>query len=178
MQAEPNAIRLGVIHVALHVNDRLASDGCEHQLRFRCDPVRNHHPAVSPTLMVMGRAPPPELVLDPRSGRGVGKVECAQQYDFHGIATTAEAHWENGLAERHHAILANMFEKLNEPSAIFVACDASQKCLKATVNTGSVLRRSTFGTCLDDSVHAACRQLALVLLPLAWIQAMMLRRRP
>ena len=122
--------------------------------------------------------PPPELVLDPRSGRGVGKVECAQQYDFHGIATTAEAHWENGLAERHHAILANMFEKLNVPSAIFVACDASQKCLKATVNTGSVLRRSTFGTCLDDSVHAACRQLALVLLPLAWIQAMMLRRRP
>ncbi len=135
MQSRPRASRPGVIHVPLDFNDKIAIDGLKftnqqgqvfHILHV-IDLSTNFHTAViapnrssEATIQALIQSwlswagAPQELIMDSASELNSDSFRSfLQQYNIRGITTAPEAHWQNGRAERHGAIIESMLKKLD-----------------------------------------------------------------
>ena len=135
MQSKPKASRPGTIHVPLDFNDRIAVDGLKftnqqdqvfHILHV-IDLSTNFHTAIiapsrttESTILALIQTwlswagAPLEVVLDSATElNSEGFTNFLQQYNIRAVTTAPEAHWQNGRAERHGAIVETMLQKID-----------------------------------------------------------------
>ena len=135
MHSKPKASRPGAIHVPLDFNDRIAVDGLKftnqqgqvfHILHV-IDLSTNFHTAViapsrtsDSTIMNLVQSwfswagAPQEIVMDSATELNSEIfMNFLQQYNIRAVTTAPEAHWQNGRAERHGAIVETMLKKVD-----------------------------------------------------------------
>ena len=150
MQSRPRASRPGSIHMPLDFNDRIAIDGLEftnqqgqvfHILHV-IDLSTNFHTAViAPnrssdfTIKALIQSwlswagAPQELIMDSASELNSDTFRnFLQQYNIRSTTVAPEAHWQNGRAERHGAVIETMLRKLDCEFPID-SYNQLQKCL-------------------------------------------------
>ena len=150
MQSRPRASRPGVIDMPMDFNDKIAVDGLKftnHQgqvfhIIHVIDLSTNFHTAViAPNrsseftikcliqIWLSWAGSPQELLMDSASELNSEELRnFLQQYNIRGTTVAPEAHWQNGRAERHGAIVESMLKKLDCDSPIN-SYDQLQRCL-------------------------------------------------
>ena len=135
MQSKPKASRPGSIHVPMDFNDRVAVDGLKftnqqgqvfHILHV-IDLSTNFHTAIiapsrttESTILALIQTwlswagAPLEVVIDSATElNSEDFTNFLQQYNIRAVTTAPEAHWQNGRAERHGAIIESMLQKID-----------------------------------------------------------------
>ena len=150
MHSKPKASRPGTIHMPSDFNDRIAVDG----LKFTnqqgqvfhvfhvIDLSTNFHTAIiapsrtsESTIVAFIQTwlswagAPQEIILDSATELNSEVfMTFLQQYNIRAVTTAPEAHWQNGRAERHGAIVENMLRKIDSEYPIS-SYSHLQRCL-------------------------------------------------
>lgn len=150
MHSKPKSSRPGAIHVPMDFNDRISIDGLKftnqqgqvfHILHV-IDLSTNFHTAViapsrttESTIVALIQTwlswagAPIEIVMDSATELNSEEfMTFLQQYNIRPVTTAPEAHWQNGRAERHGAIVESMLQKIDCEYPI-VSYSHLQRCL-------------------------------------------------